>query len=134
MNEILLDTSAYSSLMRKQPHAVAEIQRADAIAVTPVVLGELYAGFARGRNEQRNRSLLQEFLDSPRVQCLAITAATAERYAVILKDLFQAGRPIPVNDLWIAASAMEHGLVLLTCDRHFDRVRQVIVRRCDDAN
>jgi predicted nucleic acid-binding protein len=61
------------------------------------------------------------------VKLLDVTEETAERYAIILNSLWQAGTPIPTNDIWIAASAMEHGLELLTTDEHYQKVPQVIV-------
>ena len=61
------------------------------------------------------------------MKLLDVTEETAERYAVILNSLWQAGTPIPTNDIWIAASSMEHGLELLTTDEHYQKVPQVIV-------
>lgn len=131
MSRILLDTSAYSAFMENHPDILREMGRADTVAITTVTLGELYVGFARGSREQANRAKLREFLESPRVDCLPITRTTAERYAVILKDLLTAGLPIPANDLWMAAVAMEHGLTVVTYDRHLERVRQIIVHCYD---
>jgi predicted nucleic acid-binding protein len=65
------------------------------------------------------------------VGIVLITEDTAERYARIYAYLRTAGRPIPTNDLWIAASAMEHGAELLTTDRHFLDVPQIVVRFCE---
>jgi tRNA(fMet)-specific endonuclease VapC len=61
------------------------------------------------------------------VRLVSITAETAERYAVIYASLRSAGTPIPTNDLWIAASTMEHGTELVTLDRNFGRVAQILV-------
>ena len=61
------------------------------------------------------------------MKLLDVTEETAERYAVILNSLWQAGTPIPTNDIWIAASSMELGLELLTTDEHYQKVPQVIV-------
>jgi predicted nucleic acid-binding protein len=65
---------------------------------------------------------LAAFLDAPRVEILPVTEETAEYYAIVYKDLRAKGRPIPTNDLWIAAAAMEHGLALVSRDRHFGEV------------
>ena len=73
------------------------------------------------------RNLLLEFLSSPRAGIVDITEETASRYAPIVNDLRAAGTPIPTHDVWIAASAMEHGLQLLTTDAHYRKVRQVFV-------
>jgi len=127
VTEVLFDTSAYSALGRGHAGAADVAASADRIVVTPVVLGELLAGFRKGRHGRRNRDLLGKFLDSPRVEVVPVDAETAERYAVILDSLRAAGTSIPTNDLWIAASAMQHGLALVTADAHFDDVPQVLV-------
>lgn len=124
---VLLDTSAYSAFMRGQADVVEALRRANAVVLTPVVLGELSAGFRRGRQRARNEALLGRFLASPRVQVIPLDEGTAERYAVILNALWTAGTPIPTNDVWIAASAMQHGLVVLTMDAHYQKVAQILV-------
>jgi len=107
------------------------VQRADAISLNPVVLGELLAGFRRGGRARRNRALLDELLDSPRVAVAPIDEETSSFYAEVHSALRRAGTPIPTNDVWIAASAMQHGLRLVTTDRHFERVGQVAVELLD---
>lgn len=125
---ILLDTSAYSSFMRGHGTVKEVVQSADTISVNPIVLGELQAGFQHGSHSEKNRNVLKQFLASPRVHVLAMDEETAERYAVILNGLWTIGRPIPTNDLWIAASAMQYGLTILTTDAHFTHIAQVLVR------
>ncbi len=127
MRRLLLDASAYSAFMRGHPGVKLAIQRADRIYLNPIVLGELLAGFAQGGREVRNREELKTFLASPRVDLVGVDEETAERYGVILKSLWDAGTAIPTNDIWIAASAMQHGLRVLTTDSHFLKVIQVIV-------
>lgn len=124
---ILLDTSAYSAFMRGSGEVKDAIQSADSISVTPIVLGELEAGFRNGRHSEKNRKILKQFLASPRVQIVTIDEETSERYAVIVNALWKVGRPIPTNDLWIAASAMQYGLAIVTTDAHFKHVAQVLV-------
>jgi predicted nucleic acid-binding protein len=73
---------------------------------------------------------LREFLESPRVQVVDINEETSERYAVIINYLWEQGTPVPTNDLWIAATAMQHGLKLLTTDGHYRNVPHIIVEWC----
>lgn len=127
MSRLLLDTSAYSAFMRGHGEIKLALQEADEICLNVVVLGELLAGFMRGRRRRRNEGELKTFLGSTRVRILDVNEETAERYAVILDSLWRAGTPIPTNDIWIAASAMQHGLHLLTTDAHYQNVTQVIV-------
>lgn len=127
MTRVLLDTSAYSAFMLGHPEAKVALQHADEICLTPIVLGELLAGFIRGKWRKKNERELRAFLSAPRVQVIDVDEDTAERYAVILNALWKAGTPIPTNDIWIAASAMQHGLRLLTRDAHYQKVAQIVV-------
>ena len=125
---LLVDTSAYSGFMRGHPEIKVAIQEADEIYVNSIVLGELGAGFIKGRRRRKNEAELKRFLGSPRVSLLDVTEDTAERYAVILNSMWRAGTPIPTNDIWIAASAMEYGLHVLTTDDHYQKVSQIVVK------
>lgn len=127
MTRVMLDTSAYSAFMRGHPEIRSVLQQVEEIAVNPVILGELLAGFMRGGRRAKNEEELLTFLSSPRVSVLDVDGDTAERYAVIIDSLWVAGTPIPTNDVWIAASAMQHGLRILTADAHYRKVVQVIV-------
>jgi len=123
---ILLDTSAYIAFLKGHPEIKQTIQKADEINLNPVVVGELLAGFMKGRRAAQNREILQEFMGSPRVRLMAIDEETSERYAAIFNYLREKGTPIPTNDLWIAATAMQFGLRVVTTDRHFQQVPQVM--------
>jgi len=124
---VLLDTSGYAAARRDHREVKRVLQTADEIFLSPVVLGELMAGFRKGSHTARNLLELHEFTKSPRVQMLTVDPETAERYAVIYDSLRLAGTPVPTNDLWIAASAMQHGLQVLTTDAHYLRVKQILV-------
>ena len=122
MRPILLDTNAYTDFMLGANDVVEVIAHADRLLISSTVLGELLGGFAAGSREARNRAELAQFLDSPRVEVLPVTATTADHYAVVYAGLRRKGQPIPTNDLWIAASALEHAAALLTRDAHFIQV------------
>jgi len=127
MSRILLDTSAYSAFMEGLEEIKLAMQRAGEIYLNPIILGELQAGFLRGGRRERNEGELRAFLSSPRVSILGLDEETASRYAVIRNALWQAGTPIPTNDIWIAATAMQYGLRIITTDSHYLSVQQVIV-------
>jgi predicted nucleic acid-binding protein len=127
MTRLILDTSAYAAFMRGLESAKHALQHADEICLNPIVLGELKAGFRRGGRRQKNEGELARFLASDRVRVLSIDEETAERYAVIVEALRRAGTPIPSNAIWIAATAMQYGLRVLTADSHYLKVSQVIV-------
>ncbi len=131
VKRLLIDTCAYSEFKRGHHGITEEIASSPNLILNPIVLGELRAGFAAGVRRANNEAELQYFVDSPRVEVLPIDEETSVFYAQIHLTLRKAGRPIPTNDLWIAASAMQYGCVLLTMDRHFEKVAQIIVRRYD---
>lgn len=125
---VLLDTSAYSAFLRGHQDIVDVVQQADTVALNAVVLGELLAGFAKGKQSKKNRQHLDRFLQSRRVRVLRLDQATALCYSKILTFLRQEGTPVPTNDIWIASNAMEFGFQLVTTDSHFGKIPQVIVQ------
>ncbi|MCD4739537.1 MAG: type II toxin-antitoxin system VapC family toxin [Anaerolineae bacterium] len=128
MISLMLDTSAYTAFKLGDSTVLEAIQKSPKILIPLIVFGELLAGFEAGSRREQNRQELTSFLQSPRVRLVPVIADTAERYALIYAYLRQKGRPIPTNDLWIAASAMEHSAELLTADGHFLHVPQIITR------
>lgn len=127
MSRVLLDTSGYPAFMVGDQVIKAMLQTVDAIYVNAVVLGELRVEFLHGRLRQKNEARLSQFMDSSRVSAVPIDEDTAERYAVILNTLWNAGKRIPTNDIWIAASAMQYGLAVVTTDAHFLKLPQILV-------
>jgi tRNA(fMet)-specific endonuclease VapC len=119
MKRVLLDTSAYSKGLCGDPWAVELLREADELVICPIVVGELLAGFRRGSREAHNRAIMRKFLSTPRVTVASVTVDTAEFYSSIFEQLHRQGTPVPVNDIWIAACAMEHGAHLATSDEHF---------------
>ena len=130
MRDILLDTNAYVAFKRGDEGALEILRHAPSIGVSTVVLGELLAGFACGDRSARNRAELAEFLRSPRVLVYSATQETAEHYATVFAALRRKGRPIPTNDLWIVATAFEHGCAVYTLDKHFEEVETLQVGSC----
>jgi len=127
MSRLMPDTPAYAAFERDHAEVVARLRRARDVLIPTIVLGEFLGGFEAGARSRRNRDELRHFLGSPRVRSVSITAETAERHAVIYASLRAAGTPIPTNDLWIAASTMEHGTELVTLDQDFAHVPQILV-------
>ncbi|MGH9420659.1 MAG: type II toxin-antitoxin system VapC family toxin [Thermoanaerobaculia bacterium] len=119
---MLLDTNAYTALFRGHDGVAALVRRAEQVLISSVVAGELLFGFRNGSRYEANREELQDFLASPYVSLLPVTLVTADRFGRIAASLRRKGRPLPTNDIWIAAHAMESGAELLSFDRHFDHV------------
>ena len=127
MKRILIDTNIYAAFKRNDPVTVEFLKMVDFIGVNVVILGELLSGFRGGSKEERNKRELNQFLDSPRVHIIQIDEETAEFYAKIYWDLKKKGKLIPSNDMWVAASAMRHGLSLFTFDEHFKSVEGLML-------
>ena len=125
--KVCLDTNAYSRLMLGHPPLQNLLESADEILLPTTVIGELHAGFERGSRRQENRQRLASFLNQPGVESLFIDNGVAERYGYLVCQLLQAGTPIPTNDIWIAAAAMECGARLITYDAHFAAVPGLLV-------
>jgi len=120
--KVLLDTNAYTALFRGHEGVVDRVRRAEQVLVSVVVAGELLFGFRNGSRYEANREELEAFIASPYVDLLPVTWMTADRFGRISASLRRKGRPLPTNDIWIAAHAMESGADLLSFDRHFDEV------------
>lgn len=118
--KILLDTSIAVAILRGRP---AEIARSLEVrdALLPIVaLGELHYGLRRSGDLRGDDLQLAGLLD--RVDVVPLTLKTCESYASVRHALKLRGMPIPENDVWIAATAIEHDLQLATLDQHFERV------------
>jgi tRNA(fMet)-specific endonuclease VapC len=120
--KLLLDTNRLSDALAMVEDVVQNLEVAEAVYVPAIVLGEIRSGFLSGGRPTKNETRLQWFLSQDGVATLAVDAPISHRYAQIHRTLRLRGKPIPTNDLWIAAIAVEHGLVLYTRDAHFATV------------
>ena len=129
---ILLDSNAYSRMMRGDEQTAAVVRDATEILMSAVVLGELLYGFRNGSRFDRNAADLRSFLNNPYVTLVPVGPVTADRYSRIAAALRAKGSPIPTNDVWIAAHAMETGADLVSADRHFEAVDGIAWVRLPD--
>ncbi len=131
MRKVLIDTNIYSAFKTNTEKVVKLFQHLDYIAIDLTVYAELLSGFKLGSRENKNIIELEQFLNNPRVDLLHHNPDTAEFYAKIFKDLKKTGNPIPTNDIWIAATAMQHGLALLTLDKHFNSIPGLMLKNLE---
>lgn len=122
MNRILLDTNAYTAFLTGDERVLNALTEAETAFLSAIVIGELYAGFCGGNRLKENKVLLARFLQKSNVRVLDVTAETGEVFGQIKNELQKAGTPIPLNDVWLAAQAMETGSVIVSFDAHFDQV------------
>lgn len=126
---LLLDTNAYSALARGEASLAERVRSAEQILVSSIVAGELLHGFRRGNRHEANRRQFNAFLARPFVELITVGLTTADRFARIMAALHAKGRPIPTNDAWIAAHAMETGAELLSRDAHFAEIDGLVWSR-----
>jgi tRNA(fMet)-specific endonuclease VapC len=122
---ILLDTNRYRDLCEGKADALDGVQRARTLFIPFIVLAELRAGFLCGTLSRQNERILTRFLNSERVRILFPDEDTTHHFARIFAQLRKQGTPIPINDIWIAALAVQHDLILFSNDAHFDALPQV---------
>lgn len=122
MKLVILDTNAYRRLYESDSRLSEVVESCERVLMSPVVLGELLAGYKKGNKEKENLGWLKRFMDSTAVKVAVVGEETARSYAQVKVELGRRGRPVPTNDMWIAAQAMESGAVLITYDEHFDDI------------
>ena len=119
---LLLDSNAYSGFMRGNGEIRDLVSTAEEVLLSAIVVGEQLYGFRRGQRFEQHLAELRSFLQRPFVSFVPVGAVTADRYSRIMTALKAKGRPIPTNDVWVAAHAMETGADLVSADQHFEHV------------
>lgn len=134
MSRYCLDTSAYIQFLRGHADAVDAIDGARWIGFPTIALGELYTGFSLAARHERDSARLRDFLAHPVVETIPVDDEVAHEYGQLVAGLRRIGKPLPANDIWIAACAARTSSVVLTSDSHFERISRVgcIVLRQDD--
>lgn len=119
MRKIVLDTNTYTRFLVGDKSVLQELSKAYIVWFSVIVLGEVYAGFKGGKKEVENREILEKFLNKTSVELVGVSKETAEIFGELKYQLKKKGKPLPINDIWLAAQAIETGSVLITYDKHF---------------
>jgi len=127
MRRAALDTNRLSDLFGGDQAVALLLGSFDEVLVPLTVIGEIKAGFAGGKHRLRNEAYLDSYLNEKTVRVLYPDLGTADHYANLMTQLRAAGKPIPQNDLWIAALCLQHGLPLITRDHHFQHVPRLML-------
>lgn len=122
---VLIDTNRYRDFCEGDPIAVEVFRSAYEIHIPLIVVAELRAGFAVGTRSRKNEETLRRFLHRGRVVVTVPDLDTTHHYAQLFRQLRSQGTPIPTNDIWIAALAIQNELVLFTRDEHFEHLPQL---------
>lgn len=122
-SKYLLDTNIIIEIFEGNKTIVDNLKDLPEIFISSVVAGELFVGINRVRNKAKHLKKLNAFFELCTI--LPIDTATAEHYGFIVANLYKKGRPIPTNDIWIAATAMQYKLVLVTKDKHFSEIEKL---------
>lgn len=125
--KVCLDTNAYSSLRKGNGNLADLLEQAESVLLPTVVMGELFAGFLLGADGQNNVKELTDFLCCPGVDTVHVDEAVAEYYGWLVRRLRKKGTPLPTNDIWVAATALNAGARIVSYDKHFEHVPDLIV-------
>jgi predicted nucleic acid-binding protein len=124
--KLVLDTNIYSDYAEGIDDVVETIvQYGQDLFIPAIVLGELTYGFLKGNRQAYNEKKLRQILNRLQVEIIPVDDDVARKYGHIFLTLQKKGTKIPINDVWIAASCMAVGGVLLTRDQHFQQVEQI---------
>jgi len=127
MKRLVLDTNTLIPLLRNAADYAHLFKTYDEVILPAIVLGEYKAGLSETKTGEKNRQSLADYLADPNVRVAPVTDRTADLYAKVFQALRKESTPIPQNDMWIAASALEHGADLATRDDHFRHVPMLTV-------
>ena len=117
---MILDTNALSAFIDGEPAVGVRLSGAGHVAIPVIVLGEFRYGIAGSRHRDQYERWLADHLSS--FEILSVTEPTTLTYARVRASLKTLGHPIPANDTWIAALALQHRLPIMSRDEHFDAV------------
>jgi len=123
----LLDTNITIAFLSGEHAIVNQVDEVDAYFVSSIIVGEMFYGASYSANVDENIQRIESFLED--AELVSCDEGTSRRYGEIKASLRRKGRPIPDNDIWIAASAKQHSLTLVTRDAHFEEVDGLTLTR-----
>ncbi len=125
--KFLLDTNILIALFSGDALVQEHLENTDEVFISSTVLGELYFGARKSHHVKKNLAHVDEFASE--ITVLSCDSNTARTYGLIKNGLLEKGKPIPENDIWIAAVALQHNLIVATRDGHF---REVDKLKCEE--
>jgi len=119
----ILDTNIVIAIFNGETSIKEHLLKADEVFISSTVLGELFFGAFKSKRSKTNIKRISNFADS--ITILNCDKDTAQQYGIVKNKLLDKGKPIPENDIWIAAVAMQNDLILVTRDAHFDEIEEL---------
>jgi tRNA(fMet)-specific endonuclease VapC len=116
----LLDSNIVIALLQGDDVVLSNLDRAPEVFIPAVVIGELFFGAAKSARPAENTDKVERFAANRYI--VSCDLDVAREYGRLKKRLREKGRPLPENDIWIAATAKHHEMVLVTRDSHFKEV------------
>ena len=120
----ILDTNIVIAIFSGETSIKEHLLKADEVFISSTVLGELFFGAFKSKHSKTNLKRISDFADS--ISILMCDKDTAYQYGIVKNKLLEKGKPIPENDIWIAAVAMQNNLILVTRDAHFSEIDDLI--------
>ncbi|MEI6184582.1 MAG: type II toxin-antitoxin system VapC family toxin [Bacteroidota bacterium] len=125
-SKYLLDTCIVVEIFKGNKNIIEKVNKLSDFSISAIVLGELFIGTNRVINKSKHLKKLTDFISITKV--FPLDSDTAEHYGLIVAELYKKGKPIPSNDIWIASTALQHGLTLITADNHFTEISQLKIK------
>jgi tRNA(fMet)-specific endonuclease VapC len=123
--KVLIDTNAFSEVLRGNNLVLEWLETSEFVLMSVIVVAELLTGFKGGSKEKENTDILKAFISNPKVKVVNATLKTASKFSEIKHYLKMNGKPIPINDIWIAAQSFEFEATLVTFDKHFKEIPEI---------
>lgn len=124
---IVLDTNIVIEIFAGNKKLSKRLEASQKLLIPSIVLGELYVGINRVKNRSKHLQTLHSFLSITEI--IPVDDDTAKIYGEIVAALFKKGKPIPTNDVWIAALAKQHQLTLVSRDHHFEEIEGLLLEK-----
>ncbi len=122
-NNFLVDTNIVIEVFKGNKEIADYLYKLSEIFIPSIALGELYTGINRVSNREKHLKRLNDFLKLTTI--LNVDGDTSVIYGELIADLYKLGKPIPTNDVWIAATAIQYNLTLLSSDKHFEKINHL---------
>jgi tRNA(fMet)-specific endonuclease VapC len=123
----ILDTNIVIALFSGETSIKEHLLKDDEVFISNTILGELFFGAFKSKRSKTNLKRISDFADT--ISILMCDKDTAYQYGIVKNELLKKGKPIPENDIWIAAVAMQNNLILVTRDARFSEIDDLICEK-----